>query len=890
MIPAGNGTWIQVCDVGIFRVIHTPEHSTMAPERESLIAKTDWPPVDFSISKLPEGETVITTAQLVITAEASGRVRCQRLSDGKIILEESGSVLIPTTDLGEPSYVIEQSWKADPRDALYGGGSFQNGLSNLQFAPIEMIQFNTEAIVPFFVSTSGFGLLWDSYAWTHLNPSNNRIQLTPSGNVPGKQSLPAIVRRTALANILEPSRVTVDPSSICDVSKHNLENSVFTGQFQSAGPGFYHFQVKTNATYGIFSFEAILTAQEMSDLGAPVGDPIDIIRWQDLSNCPNSLTGRISMKSGTIYQLSLSISDTSHDAKLYIQYPDYNLMTLRSDQGEIIDYFVVNAPSVDDATSGYRKITGAATLYRRSVFGFWQCKEHYHNQKELIDAAIEFRKRSIPIDNIVQDWQYWGSLGWGPQWDPTTYPDPSGMVAELKSINISLMVSVWCRFDTDTIFFHKMLSKGHIIEGSTYYDPFDADARELFYSFSKAAHFLNGVEALWLDATEPEQMIHLNKKLAIGSGNTFANPYSLLTSQAISDGLQRDFPQSMGARVFSLTRSSFAGQQRTGAALWTGDISGTWDSLRRQVVSSLNYQLSGIPYWSEDIGGFFRPSDQHSLEYLDLMSRWFQFGAFTPIYRVHGCGTDTEIWNYGDEIERRVNGTHNLRYRLLPYTYSAFAEASMKHSTVQRHLVFDFSFDPNVFTIGDQFMWGPNILVSPFVTAADSSASSRNIYIPAGTGEQWIDFWTGTVLSGSGWVSVLTTPDYIPLHVRNCSVVILAPFLQSSADPRFSEFLEVRVYPPTTSNGCDLREFNWYEDDGFSNDHLSGSRSLVTVSISADKLTFSKRDGTYSGIRNTIDVRIVVVRNGRGVGLEVTQNPDLVFSYTGDEISHALPL
>merc|ERR1719446_21021 len=246
------------------------------------------------------------------------------------------------------------------------------------------------------------------------------------------------------------------------------------------------------------------------------------------------------------------------------------------------------------------------------------------------------------------------------------------MVAELRSIDMHLMVSVWSKFDKSTSFWKQMNDKGWILGNSDYYDPFDADARELYYNFSKSAHFSIGVDSLWMDATEPENFPNADAECALGSGNAYMNAYSLQSTRAISDGLRRDYGDAQGARVFTLPRSSFAAQQTTGATVWTGDISGKWDSLRRQISSAINYQMSGIPYWAQDIGGFFRPGDQYnSADSHDMLTRWFQFGVFTPIFRVHGGGTNTELWNFGDVVMDTINASAiSLRYRLLPYTYA----------------------------------------------------------------------------------------------------------------------------------------------------------------------------------------------------------------------------
>ena len=358
-----------------------------------------------------------------------------------------------------------------------------------------------------------------------------------------------------------------------------------------------------------------------------------------------------------------------------------------------------------------------------------------------------------------------------------------------------------------------MLSEGHIINGSTYYDPFSPQARETFYNFSKTAHFSIGVDALWLDATEPEGLPNHDALLSLGTGDELLNAYSLMTTKAIADGLRRDYPGAQGRRVFSLTRSSFAGQQRTGATLWSGDTTSTWDVLRRQVTAALNYQLSGIPYWSEDIGGFFRPSDQYSsASYQDLLVRWFQYGVFTPIFRVHGGGSNTELWNYGAETQALiVDSAIHFRYRLLPYIYSGFHRVEAEGWTMQRGLALDFTGDAVALGITDQFMWGPSLLVAPLVSPLDPGrgCSPRSAYLPAVSSPGWTDFYSGETLSSSqGSARDLCVPlNETALFVRPGSILPLGPFLQYTGE-KPADPLEIRVYrgPATT--------FELYEDDG----------------------------------------------------------------------------
>lgn len=650
-------------------------------------------------------------------------------------------------------------------------------------------------------------------------------------------------------------------------------------KFTAAADGVHHFYM--DACPGGFGCGSGKTARLWIDGDDGGGSIFD---WEQLTNMPNSITGRATLTKGKTYTLKyVAKGFKSATPPVLVQPPTYGKTTLRSNLGDLVDYYFTYggaagaAGAMDGAIAGYRAVTGAAPKYPLWAYGFWQCREHYATQSELLAAAHGFRNRSIPVDNIVQDWHYWGNLGWGPQWDPAFYPDPAAMVKELDGLHMKLMVSVWSKYDQKTSFFKDMTAKGQMLNGTVYYDAWNAEAREQFYQYSKKAHFDIGVACLWLDATEPEGFPNVDHNTALGSGNALMNSYSLETTRAISDGLTRDFTAAQGARPFALTRSAFAGQQGSGAALWSGDISGKWDSLRRQVAASLNYALSGMPYWSEDIGGFFRPSDQYtSADYHGLLCRWFQFGAFTPLYRVHGGGSHTEMWNYGDEVMGILNNTNNLRYRFLPYTYSGFHRVEAEGYTMQRHLVLDFGTEHA--NAADAFMWGDAVLVAPIVTQADNLAGSRDVALPllgsSGGAARWYDFWSGETTAGT--VRAAAPIEQSPLFVRPGSVLPLGPLRQWSGDSPGGP-LEVRVYA-----GAD-GDFTLYEDDGASRDYQSGGSSTIAFAWdnAARTLTIGARQGTFAGMVASRTFTVVAVAEGRGTGLATEAEPDATITYTG---------
>lgn len=412
-VPLGDLGQIQVCATNIIRITRWPNHATKSRGRQSLIARQTWPEVWHQVTETDEDVTV-TTKELTLTfSKTSGTGSFADASSGKVILSEAAHSFKAVTDLGHASYEIRQSWSGPAEEGLYGGGSFQNGLINYKHAPISLIQFNLEAVVPFFASSAGYGLLWDNYAWTYLNPP------TPE---------------TALA---KPSTAKAQSGEV---------------MFQptTSGDHFFHMgRLMDDSSKPMWGggHETFVTVQAEEG-----GSEIVAIQWtKDEQNHPSSLTGRVeNMKAGRRYRVRFSFDTPG--AGLYVQGPEHDSgrTTLRSSLAEAIDYYFVKGPRMDDVIAGYRSITGVAPLYGKYAFGFWQCREHYASQAELLEAAHGFRDRSIPVDAIVQDWLYWGDLGWGPEWDLTRYPDPAGMVKVLKTLDMKLMVSVWGKFDNKT--------------------------------------------------------------------------------------------------------------------------------------------------------------------------------------------------------------------------------------------------------------------------------------------------------------------------------------------------------------------------------------------------------------------------------------------------------
>ncbi|CAB9518595.1 Alpha-xylosidase BoGH31A [Seminavis robusta] len=854
---------LEVISPGIIRVFRnnntasSPTASQALQQRQSLVV-VDQPKkkIDFHVDVIDDNTTLLVTTDLLVVQASilSGKIEFRKRKDRTVLLAED----VATLD-SKQNTVRQDFWLSSPTEALYGGGQFVNGALNYRSAPIQWVQTNTQAVVPFLLSSRQYGILWDLYGETMMNPPQHQIQMTNDGT------------------------------------------NNYTGSFVSPAEGDYWFYIEACA--GPYQKCQTRPAPVQLSLWTINDNPRKkrtiVCEHFDLYNLPHSIScrvrGLIQDQQYHVVLQDLAVSDKNiMPAVYYTAVNTHNKLSLETQATNFIDYYFVangnhhssnnseekkqsittTTTTLDGVIANYRQLTGTAKLYSRWVYGFWQCKEHYKTQQELLDAATKFRQLRIPVDAIVQDWRYWGDLGWGPHWDPRIYPDPQAMIQQLHNNSMHFMVSVWSRFDTNTKFYKTMNASGLIIENANQYmDAWNPLARNLFFQFSNQAHFSIGADALWLDATEPEGSLQRHKQIHLGTGDEYANTYSLMVSKSIHDGLLAQDPH---RRVFSLTRSSFAGQQRYGATLWSGDTSSTWDSLRRQIAMSINYQLSGIPYWSMDTGGFFRPPNQYTdPDYHHLLTRWFQFAVFTPVFRVHGSHSNTELWNYGKELQDVIVHTAiRFRYRLLEYIYSGFDRVEREHYTMQRGLVLDFWYDDTVQSIPDQFMFGDSFLVAPIYTPD----SSRTVYLPKLMKGTWRCFWSGKELKDAQTIHIANmTRNGIPLFVRS-SILVLGPDGRQHVNDILDgeQSLEVRVYAGTDS------QFVLFEDDGISGDPY---RPTTTITFrwhdDSSILTIGKRNGTpFPGMAKTRTIHVVLVRPGVGVGIDPSR-PDVSLAYNG---------
>jgi len=592
---------------------------------------------------------------------------------------------------------------------------------------------------------------------------------------------------------------------------------------------------------------------------------------------PYTISGKIALPAHTT--CSVHLLGGGSQAKIFAR-PLGNTTTFRSEVGGAIDYYFFYGPTADQIIAGYRLATGDAPLFPKAAYGFWQCRERYSSQAQILAAASHFRSNHIPVDFIVQDWQYWGNHGWGAyQWDLSHYPDPTNMIAELHTNHFKYMISVWS--NPSGIVGKALASMPHgLIPGTTWMDAFNPAVRSVRWKYMNQAFFSLGADGFWQDATEPgdDGNSLAGVQCFLGSANRVRNAYPLFASQATYEGQRATDP---GKRVVILSRSAYLGGQRYATAVWSGDISGDWVTFARQIRAGLNYSITGLPYWTTDTGGFFHPRNQYaSPEYNELLTRWFEWSAFCPILRIHGFGTATEIWNWLPATQTNLIAFDELRYRMLPYNYSVAWKITSEGYTPMRALVMDFPKDAQALAMADEYMFGPAFLVCPVTTP---QATSRPVYLPSGT--SWVDFWTGETLVGGQTVTANAPINILPLYVRAGSIVPVGPVMQYATE-KPADPIELRVY-----RGAD-GEFTLYEDENDNYNYEKGAYATIPFAWNEAKqtLTIGKRSGKFSGMLKERTFRVVFVSSNHGAGMAAEEKADAVVRYTGKPRSVSVSL
>jgi alpha-D-xyloside xylohydrolase len=536
--------------------------------------------------------------------------------------------------------------------------------------------------------------------------------------------------------------------------------------------------------------------------------------------------------------------------------------------GNAIDYYFLYGPELDHVIGNSRLLTGRAPMFPKWAFGLMQSQRDLASQADLLALKDGYRNGAIPLDVLLQDFHYWDPAPMGSHvLDPARYPDPKGMIDQLHAANVHFMIVVWPQFTKGDANYQELAAANAMLAGDNY-NAFSDRGRAIFWRQLKDKLLVLGVDSWWLEADAPWTAPPLSTDVGIGKWMDLANAYPLVHTAGVYEGQRATDP---AERVFILSRSSFSGVQRNAAAARAGDMPSTADMLAAQVPAGLGFALSGMPYWTTDIGGW-EGTDWTAPENRDLFTRWFQFGAFCPLFRIHGRDIERKLYStksWDDATRANLLKADQLRYRLVPYLYSNAWRVTNEGYTLMRHLVLDFPADYNVYDISDQFMFGPALLVSP-ITAV--GVTNRTVYLPSGT---WIDFWTGNRVTGGRIVSASAPLDKIPLHVRGGSIVPMGPMIQyasASSDP-----IELRVYP-----GAD-GSFTLYDDEGDGYGYETGAYATIPIAWNdaAQTLTVGARTGSFPGMLALRTFNVVLVSPGYGTGLELSGSYQVTIRYDG---------
>jgi len=884
-------------------------------------------PESLMVTARPQGDVAISEANGIVTLRAAKATAEIRLSDGHVDFRDAAGTLLldeaargaftPVTVDGKPFLATRQQFNRGTDEGFYGLGQHQNRQMNYNGEDVELAQHNMDIAVPFVVSTRNYGLLWDNNSITRFgNPTPYALAggdgalAVASGGKPGWTAHYYLGDRLAVtrqepvinyqfirdqANWPEAARAqTVAAAGSGQNTAGNTvqtQRVVWTGSITPDATGEHKFRLYSSSYVKVFAD------------GKPV-----LERWRQNWN-PWFHNFTLPMRRGKPVDIRIEWEPNAGYIAFYhsdpLPAPDRHSLWMSSDVGTAIDYYVVGGRTLDEVIAGYRGLTGKAAMLPRWAYGFWQSRQRYETQEQLLGVVREYRKRRIPLDNIVEDWFYWPEDQWGSHdFDKARFPDPKAMVDEVHALDANIMISVWPKFYPGTANAKELDAKGFLYRGNldakrrdwvgpgylnTDYDPYAPEARKIYFRQIRDKLVGLGFDAWWLDATEPD--IHSNLSIeerigtmgptAIGPGAAFFNSFPLVHGQGVAEGLRAARPD---VRPFILTRSGFGGLQRASAAVWSGDLAARWDDLHDQISAGVNLSLSGLPNWTHDIGGFAvedrytRQLPEAQAEWRELNLRWFQFGAFSPLFRSHGETPKREIYEISASdpaMQRSMIWYDQLRYRLMPYIYTLGADASLKDGTIMRGLVMDFAADRKTWGIDDEYLFGPSLLVAPVTSFG---ARSRSVYLPAGA--DWYDFNTGAFEKGGRTITAAAPYERMPLFVRAGSILPTGPEVQNTKEQPDGP-LVLHVF--TGADGS----FSLYDDDGVSPAYLQGgyARVPITWHQATSTLTIGAREGGYAGMPAKRAISVRFYGPGKAVAPDFAENGATSVVYEGKAVT-----
>ena len=932
---------LQVVGDRIIRVQATAEQSFR--NKQSLIIVPQKGKANYKVEEQGDDLIITTAAMRAVLNEATGQITFYDLKDQVLLKEvaQGGKTFkpftVPDREIGVDIAKVPEaqkhgwSWRAlfdsPDNEAFYGLGQHQSEELNMKGKNEDLFQYNTKVSVPFVISNKNYGILWDSYSYSRWGNPDDYLQLNRAFKLYDKDGKEGQLTGTYVdkngqkivrgEDSIYFEYAMPETSEICNkTDKGGIQNLpkgfalngskvVYEGYVEAPTNSFYQF-ILYYAGYMKIYIDGKLVVPE---------------RWRTAWN-PNSYKFETAIPKGKKTPIRIEWQpdgDVSY-CGLRVAAPrseaEKNQLSIWSEMSPDMDYYFIAGKNMDEVISGYRTLTGKAPVYPKWVLGFWQSRERYQSSKDIEENMKKFRDLKIPVDNIVQDWNYWKLDSWGShEFESARYPNPQAMLDSVHALHGRFMISVWPKF-YDTVKNYKELdAKGWMYHQAikddihdwlgfrgSFYDAYDAGARKMFWRqmdenlYSK---YKFGVDAWWMDASEPNvrdctpmwYRKALSGPTALGTSTEYFNAYSIVNADAIYNGQRSVNPNQ---RVFLLTRSGFAGEQRYSTATWSGDIATRWEDMRAQMTAGLNYSMAGLPFWGMDQGGFcvenryvaaqqeFDKTGKENAdlkEWRELQARWNQFGCFVPIYRAHGQWPLREVWNIAPADHpayKTIVAYDKLRYRLMPYLYSMAGMVHLKDYTMMRGLVMDFNGDEKVLDIKDQWMFGSALMACP---VGEYQKYSREVYLPKQKG--WYDFYTGAYHAGGQTIVADAPYDKIPVFIPEGAILPIGPEMQWS-DEKKPELIDLYVYAGKDGS------YTLYEDEGTNYNYEKGKYAVIDFKYddARKQITIGARKGSFDGMLQKRRFNIILVDQKKQQGVNLAKSPKgKVVKYAGQAMT-----
>ena len=932
---------LQVVGDRIIRVQATAEQSFRS--KQSLIIVPQNSKAQYKVEEQGDDLIITTAAMRAVLNEATGQITFYDLKDQVLLKEvaQGGKTFkpftVPDREIGVDIAKVPEaqkhgwSWRAlfdsPDNEAFYGLGQHQSEELNMKGKNEDLFQYNTKVSVPFVISNKNYGILWDSYSYSRWGNPDDYLQLNRAFKLYDKDGKEGQLTGTYVdkngqkivrgEDSIYFEYAMPETSEICNqTDKGGIQNLpkgfalnrskvVYEGYVEAPTNSFYQF-ILYYAGYMKIYIDGKLVVPE---------------RWRTAWN-PNSYKFETAIPKGKKTPIRIEWQpdgDVSY-CGLRVAAPrseaEKNQLSIWSEMSPDMDYYFIAGKNMDEVISGYRTLTGKAPVYPKWVLGFWQSRERYQSSKDIEENMKKFRDLKIPVDNIVQDWNYWKLDSWGShEFEAARYPNPQAMLDSVHALHGRFMISVWPKF-YDTVKNYKELdAKGWMYHQAikddihdwlgfrgSFYDAYDAGARKMFWrqmDENLYTKYKFGIDAWWMDASEPNvrdctpmwYRKALSGPTALGTSTEYFNAYSIVNADAIYNGQRSVNPNQ---RVFLLTRSGFAGEQRYSTATWSGDIATRWEDMRAQMTAGLNYSMAGLPFWGMDQGGFcvenryvaaqqeFDKTGKENAdlkEWRELQARWNQFGCFVPLYRAHGQWPLREVWNIAPADHpayKTIVAYDKLRYRLMPYLYSMAGMVHLKDYTMMRGLVMDFNGDEKVLDIKDQWMFGSALMACP---VGEYQKYSREVYLPKQKG--WYDFYTGAYHAGGQTIVADAPYDKIPVFIPEGAILPIGPEMQWS-DEKKPELIDLYIYAGKDGS------YTLYEDEGTNYNYEKGKYAVIDFKYddARKQVTIGARKGSFDGMLQKRRFNIILVDQKKQQGVNLAKSPKgKVVKYAGQAMT-----